>query len=274
MLALTAGGTLAAGIGVAAAPGPLRDRIERRLADPGPDGVVPDAPEGLVRAETVRSRLRSRDVGLWTAVPHGSGTGAGLPVCAVLHGASATTADFGRFGFARFLTAAVRAGSPPFVVVGVDGGRSFWRGDGAGDDPQGMLREELPQWCRERGFDPSRLVAYGWSMGGVGALTLLLGAGAGSVRAVAALSPALVEDDPVLRRAGELPGSRIGLWCGRSDAFLPRVRELAGGVRGGSAVAAFDPGGHTRGYWNRVTPDALAFLGRALNPVGQAQPRR
>jgi hypothetical protein len=263
-----------AAVGVVAAAGPLRARLERRLADPGPDGVVPAAPEGLVRSETVRSRFRSRDVGLWTAVPHGHGTGAGLPVCAVLHGASATTADFGRFGFARFLTAAVAAGAEPFVLAGLDGGRSYWRGDGAADDPQAMLREELPRWCRERGFDPSRLAAYGWSMGGVGALSLLLGPQAAPVRAVAALSPALVADDPVVLRSAELPGSRIGLWCGRSDAFLPEVRRVSGSVRGGPAVAAFDLGGHTREYWNRVTPAAFAFVGRALAGAPEAAPAR
>src|SRR5215210_6779826 len=101
-------------------------RAHRAMLDEGPPGVIPDAPEGQVRREQLRSIARGREVGLWTAVPYGHGDGAGLPVCLVLHGASATTADYDRFGFARFLTAAVQDGVPPFVLAGADGGRSRW----------------------------------------------------------------------------------------------------------------------------------------------------
>ena len=219
----------------------------------------------MARLETVRSAARSRDVGLWTAVPAGLGDGAGLPVCLVLHGASATTADFSAFGLARFLSAATAAGVPPFVLAGADGGRSSWLGDGPGsaDDPQALLAEELPGWCRERGFDVSRTAAYGWSMGGFGALR-----GAqlrpGRWRAVAALSPAVAAGDPVLRDAPLLDPARTGLWCGESDSFLPAVRELAAALPAPPAVAAYAPGRHTRTYWDSVTPAAFAFLGAAL----------
>ncbi|RJK96345.1 esterase [Vallicoccus soli] len=248
----------------AATGGRLRGRVARELADEGPAGVVPDVPQGRVRLERVRSRARGREVGLWTAAPHGHGDGAGLPVVLVLHGASATTADLERFGFARFLTAAVRDGAPPFVLAGADGGRTRWEGDGAADDPQRMLAEELPGWCAERGFDAGRAAAYGWSMGGYGALRALA-LRPGGLRAVAALSPAVARDDALLEEAATLDGRRVGLWCGTADPLLPAVQELAERVGGGGpAVAAWAPGAHRRRYWDRVTPDALRFLAAAL----------
>ena len=52
-----------------------------------PDRFVPDAPEGRVRVERVRSL--DGDLDLFTAVPDGLGDGAGLPVVVVLHGSRA-----------------------------------------------------------------------------------------------------------------------------------------------------------------------------------------
>jgi S-formylglutathione hydrolase FrmB len=254
-------GAAAAAAGVV----PVPTRVRRLFADDGP-GPVPDAPEGVVRLERVESAARGRAVGLWTAVPHGYGDGAALPVCLVLHGASATTADYSRFGLGRFLTAAVVAGSAPFVLAGADGGRSGWLPNGS-DDPRRMLTEELPAWCRQRGFDAGRLAAYGWSMGGFGALALAEDEPR-LLRAVSALSPAVGEGDAVLAHAGRLDGRRVALWCGTDDPLLPSVQDLARRVPGGTAVAAWAPGAHTRRYWNRVTPAAFAFVGHALASGG------
>ena len=223
-----------------------------------------------MRLEQVRSTARGRDVGLWTAVPAGSGDGAGLPVCLLLHGGSATTADFSRFGYGRFLTAAVEAGAPAFVLAGADGSPGGWLGSGAGsaDDPQAMLATELPRWCADRGFDSSRLAAYGWSLGGFGALR-----GAelrpGAWRAVAALSPAVAQGDAVFAGAGRLEPARTALWCAESDAFYPAVQALAAALPGPPRISGHAPGGHTRRFWNSVTPEAFAFVGaRRSRPDG------
>ena len=40
----------------------------------------------------------------------------------VLHGASASARDLRTFGLGRFVTAAVRAGTPPFVLASTDDG--------------------------------------------------------------------------------------------------------------------------------------------------------
>ncbi len=228
--------------------------------EPDPLEGIPDVDQQITLTRR-HSQARTRDVGFYTAVPAGHQP-AGLPVCLVLHGASATTADFERFGLGRFLTAAVETGVPPFALAGADGGRSYWLGEGDGDDPQQMLREELPAWCAEVGFDPERIALYGWSMGGAGALSYLLQYP--DTTAVAALSPAIAADGPIVRQAGEISGGRLGLWCGTDDALYDSAQALAQAVSPAPAVAHFSPGGHTRHYWNSITPEAFRFVGRAL----------
>ncbi len=259
----TGGVVVAGGVAVATGAVPVPARIRSLFQDPTSTDGIPDAPEGQVRLQQVHSAARGRTVGLWTAVPEGHGDGAGLPVCLVLHGASATTADYSRFGLARFLTAAVRAGTPPFVLAGTDGGHTFWTGDGAADDPQRMLTEELPKWCAQRGFDATRLAAYGWSMGGFGAL-LAAERNPGLLRSVSALSPAVRSGDEVTSGVGRLVGARTAVWCGRSDPLFPEVQALAAAIPGGAAVTGWGPGAHTRIFWNGVTPAAYEFAGRAL----------
>lgn len=257
-------GVLALGAaGVASGVVPVPARVRRAFRDTGVDGTIPSVPAGTIRLEQVASAARGQEVGFFTAVPEGSGDGAGLPVCLILHGATATTADYEAFGFGQFLTAAVQAGVPPFVLAGADGGRTFWAGDGGSDDPQRMLHEEIPAWCDERGFDTSRMAAYGWSMGGHGTL-LAAERNPGWLLALAALSPAVSPGDEVFDGAERLDGGRTGIWCGTADPLQPSVQKLVAAIPGGPAIASFSPGAHTRGFWNRITPDAFAFVGNAL----------
>lgn len=263
VLTAVTGGLAAGGVVTLVAGEAILRRARRLFADEGPAGAIPDVPEGRVRLERVRSEARGREVGLWTAVPEGNGAGEGLPVCLVLHGSSATTDDFSRFGFGRFLTAAVRDGVPPFVLAGADGGQRRWEGDGpgSGNDPQRMLAAEIPAWCADRGFDATRLAAYGWSMGGYGALRAAE-LRPGTLLAVAALSPTVSPDDAVFADAELLEPERTGLWCGRSDGFFEEVQALA--ERVDPAIAAWGLGAHSRAYWNRITPDTFRFVGEAL----------
>ena len=162
-----AGAAVVGGAGYALLP----ERFHQLL--PWVDPYVPDAPEGDVRLETVRSSFRQRDVDLFTAVPAGHGDGAGLPVVVVLHGASATAADFQPYGLGRFLTAAVEDGAPPFVPAGADGGVLRWEPDpSSDDDQQRLIIDEMPQWLADRGFDADARPLWGWSMGGYGCLRL------------------------------------------------------------------------------------------------------
>ncbi|GHJ50003.1 esterase [Catellatospora sp. TT07R-123] len=240
--------------------------VWRAFADtPDDDGfeLIPAVPLGDERVEQRDSATRGRQVDFYTAVPEGHGDGRGLPVCLVLHGASATAADFPRFGFGRFLTDAVRRGVPPFVLAGATGGRLRWEPSGA-DDPGRMAAEELPAWCGQRGFDVGRIALWGWSMGGYGVLRLAERF-PGAHRAVAAFSPAVARGDAVFAGAAGLAGTPVSLWCGRQDGFYDAVRELEGRIPG--AKAAYAEGGHTRRYWNTITPAAFDFLGRTLSPA-------
>jgi hypothetical protein len=133
------------GAGAAAGVVPVPRRSRQMMADTGTQRRHPrctgrPGPPGA-------GTFGGCEVGLWTAVPAGHGAGNGLPVRLILHGGSATTANYTAFGSANLLTSAVRHGAPPFVLAGADGGPSRWEGDGAGDDPQRMAREELPAWC-------------------------------------------------------------------------------------------------------------------------------
>jgi hypothetical protein len=230
---------------------------------PGFDLSIPAAPPGDERVERRRSRMRGRDVDFYTAVPAGHGDGHGLPICLVLHGASATAADFPRLGLGRFLTAAVNGGTPPFILVGATGGRLAWRPSG-GDDPQRMVREEIPLWCRERSFDITRRVGWGWSMGGYGVL-LLAEAFPGFLRAAAAFSPAVQPGDDVFGAARLLRGTPVGLWCGEQDGLYPNVQALATALPEPPVAGSYSPGRHNFGYWSQCIPAAFDFLGRALH---------
>ena len=77
-------------------------------------------------------------------------------------------------GFADFVAAAVREDeSPPYAVVGVDGGISYWHRRKTGEDRLSMLLKELVPLCARRyrlgGGGRGRAI-IGWSMGGYGAL--------------------------------------------------------------------------------------------------------
>jgi enterochelin esterase-like enzyme len=232
----------------------------RRMAEE--DLVIPAAPAGEQRLRHLPSAARGRTVDVYTAVPAGHGDGRGLPVCLILHGGTKRPADYDRLGLGRFLTDAVRRGVPPFVLVGADGDRLSWRPTG-GDDPQRMVHEEIPQWCRRFGFDTTRMAAWGWSMGGYGAL-LLAEAYPGFVRAVAAFSPAVRPDDDVTQQATLLRGTPVGLWCGKQDGLYYDVRALEKRLPEGKRAGEYGDGRHNFGYWSRCVPHAFDFIGGAL----------
>jgi hypothetical protein len=256
------GGAAVAGVGAATlvgwevAPNSVRFRV-RDAFGMLPDPHIPDAAEGEVGLETVRSQHMG-EIDLFTAVPHGHGDGAGLPVVVVLHGSSASAAAFRDFGLARFVTAAVEGGAAPFVLAGTDDGPAGWL-PSAGVDPQAMLRDELPGWLARRGFAADRRALWGWSRGGYGALRFVQEQPSWA-SALALFSPALAADDPALADLSALDALPWGLWCGDRDPFHDGALALAD-----DAPRAPDPwvqgdGGHTRVYWNDHTVEMMRFL--------------
>jgi enterochelin esterase-like enzyme len=253
-------GTAVAVAGTAYAVSPIR---VRKLVGLGPDPYIPDVPEGRVTLETVHSDARGHDVDLFTAVPHGYGDGAGLPVVVVLHGASATASRFRGLGLAKFVTAAVQEGAEPFVLAGADGGPLGWHADENGDDPQAMVVDELPDWLSERGFDSDRRAVWGWSLGGYGALRLAETYPT-YAEALAVLSPAVQPDDWVFEHKDQLVEQPLGVWCGTEDALYRNVRGLVASLPTEPVIESYSSGGHTYEYWNEHTVDALTFLSSRL----------
>ena len=248
-----AGGVGAVGLaGFAIAP-----RRVKRLVGLGADPFIPDAPEGEVTLERITSEHLG-EIDLLTAVPHGYGDGAGLPVVVALHGSSQSAAALPDFGLPRFVTAAVEAGAPPFVLVATDDGPDGWL-PANGAEPQAMLRDELPGWLDDRGFDAERRALWGWSRGGYGALRFLQ-AEPDWAEALALYSPAMAPGDPAFDDLGVLETVPWGLWCATDDPYTDASVALAE-----QAPVAPDPwvqgtGGHTWIYWNNQTLDMLGWI--------------
>ena len=212
-----------------------------------------------MRLEQVSSR-HVGDVGLFTAVPAGHDDGAGLPVVVVLHGSSASAQQLRTFGLGRFVTAAVDAGAPPFVLAGTDDGPAGWL-PGGGVDPQAMLREELPVWLSERGYGERRAL-WGWSRGGYGALRFVQQEPTWAT-GLALFSPALHAGDEALDDLAVLDTLPWGLWCGSRDPFRDGADALLEAASPPDRSVAGD-GGHTRVYWNDHTVEMFRWLTTTL----------
>ncbi|WP_238173548.1 alpha/beta hydrolase [Kribbella speibonae] len=281
--ALVRTGAAAAVTGVAAVAAletgviPGRPRVHEVLGLTGPDGVVPDVPAGPVVSGSFDSSGRRTKVGYSVIYPDGYAASAELPVVLVLHGRGGDhTSAVNDLGIDRYLTAAVRAGTPPFALATVDGGRdSYWHRRADGNDPGFMLDQEFLPLLARRGLLTSRFGVLGWSMGGYGAL--LLGPSARAV-AVGALSPALwrsyadvqpgafddaadFERSQVFDRPSGFRDVAVRIDCGRDDPFAGAARELREQLQASGGQQA---GVHTPGYWRRMLPDQLRFLGQKV----------
>jgi enterochelin esterase-like enzyme len=253
------------------------DRIARAAgacegSAPG-DGGRP----GPVVAGSFESEARGRRVGWSIAYPAGSGPGARLPVCLVLHGRGADH----RTAFTALRLNGYLDPARPFALAAVDGGEIYWHPRAGGDDPLGMLTDELLPLLARRGLAVDRFGVYGWSMGGYGAL--LLGRELpGRVAAVAAASPALWTsfaattpgsfDDEAdwerwgrLDRVDRLAGVPVRIDCGTGDPFVHAVRALTRRLPGDAQVEIAS-GCHDDTFWRRRAPAQLQVIARALTP--------
>jgi hypothetical protein len=175
-------------------------------------------------------------------------------------------------GIPRFLTAATRDGVPPFVMVAVDVGDSYFARRG-GDDPLRMVLDEVPAWLDERGL-PAPTSGFGISMGAFG---ILRWAREQKPRAVGVVGPALfrswadakgrnafpdertwASNEP-LRHIDDITDVPLGVWCGTDDPFVDSARQLVDQAK--PEVAAIGPGAHEGGYFLRVMPDVVHFIG-------------
>lgn len=252
----------AAGLGVERGVLPGRSRLYASLGLNGDAAPVPDAEGGpKVTGSFASQHQGGREVGWAVAYPPGSPTDAALPVVVALHASTGDheTVFSGGLWIDRFLGLAVEVGVAPFAVASVDG-NGGWLPRGAVDSGRTVTDELLPLLA-DRGLDTRRVGFMGWSAGGLGAL--VLGARADGVRVVGVTSPALSEGDAafgVQETYDELP---LRVDCGRGDPFYFPVKEFVEGIDPRPA-GGFNDGGHTHGYWRRMVPAQLRFIGERL----------
>lgn len=245
---------------------------------PSGTGAAPAAATGpaVVSRSTFASAARGRTVNLVMISPPGSPRG--RPFCLVLHGrGDDATRAVTLLGLDRLLTAAMRSGVPPFALVAVDGGETYWHRRASGDDPERMIIDEVLPRLSGLGLRTTRLAAMGWSMGGYGALLLarrhpdlLVAAAASSPamwRSFGASAPGAFDSaadfaaNPVLSTS-PAPGVAYRIDCGDADPFSAVSRQAVRDLR--AQEHSFGAGGHTPDYWRGVAPAQLAFLGTAL----------
>ncbi len=246
----------------------------------------PAATPGPSVSGSFSSLARGTDVRYTIWYPPGSEVGAALPVCVALHGRAGdhTFADT-HASTPDFLAAEVGAGgSPPFAVVGVDGGDAVnWHRRTNGDDPVAMISDELLPVLAAQGLlaspdDPIGL--WGWSLGGFGALHMAALWGPKRVAAAVATSPAIWRtfdsaqpgafDDAadfarcdLFARVESMRGIPIRIDCGLSDPFADaaaQFRSLLEPPREGVQAK----GCHDSPFAWSVAQDEIRFLGARL----------
>ncbi|MEI5674867.1 MULTISPECIES: alpha/beta hydrolase [unclassified Nocardioides] len=261
---------------------PGRVWAQAHLGLNGEPGVVPDAEIVPPTVGSFRSTHRGGASTSWSLL-RPAGVHGPLPLVVALHPLGGDHAQPSReLGLSQFLTAHVEEGGTPYAVATVDGGRDYWHPRASGDDTSAMVVDELLPILAGQDVGTERIGLLGWSMGGYGVLRLAGLLGPARVTGVAAASPALWTDADdasgtgfadaeeyerysVMGRQADLAGIPVRLDCGTGDPFYRATEEYAEGFPDDADVTAtFEPGAHDGGYWRRVLPDQLDFLGRTL----------
>jgi S-formylglutathione hydrolase FrmB len=200
------------------------------------------------------------------------------PVIA-LHGKGSDAATVMAGGVEQGLAQAVNAGLPPFAVVAVDGGGSYWHKRESGEDSGAMVLNELIPMLDSQRLDTSRVAFLGWSMGGYGALLLGGRLGPGRTAAICAVSPALWmssgaaapgafdgSDDFAANSVFGMPALAsipIRVDCGDSDPFYDATKQFVAQLPHPPA-GGFSPGGHNPAFWSSQLPAELTWMAPLL----------
>jgi len=242
-------------------------------------------PTGPTESGRFSSAARRRTVGYSIAYPPGHGPGDLLPLVVMLHGFGGNhRSAFSGMRPAQGLALEVD-GRPlaPMAMVTVDGGGGYWNPH-PGDDPMGMVVNELVPMCRDKGLGvrPNGIATMGISMGGFGAL-LLAERFPALFSAVAAISPAIwtsygqaqganagafasagdFASCDVVTHARRLHGKPVRVASGEADPFHPGVAAFAAACPPGTQVV-LSTGCHTGAFFTAAEPPSLAFLSRHL----------
>jgi S-formylglutathione hydrolase FrmB len=137
----------------------------------GACGSAPPAPAGPPPTRLVarfRSAYLHREVEMVTMVPPRATSLRGLGVVIALHGAGSNAA-----GMATTVAPAMtEARVSGFAVICVDGDDTYWHPRADGDNPLGMIVDEVLPRAAAHGMETRRIGIAGLSMGGYGALLL------------------------------------------------------------------------------------------------------
>jgi enterochelin esterase-like enzyme len=261
---------------------PGRRALHRVLGACDVGGPLPSAVPGPIRYGSFASAARRRNVAYALVYPPGTHANASLPVCLYLHGRGADHRDVSgrRIGLPWILADRVRTGSPPMVLVGVDGGTGYWHRRANGDDPGRMLFDELVPMLHARGFRTDRVGLMGASMGGYGALLWGERLGRRRVPAVGAMSPAIwhryAQTAPgafdsaadfaahdVFGGIRRLSGTPVRIDCGKDDSFAAATRDFLAQAPSTTRGAISD-GCHDAAFWRAAAYGQIAHMARHL----------
>jgi S-formylglutathione hydrolase FrmB len=214
----------------------------------------------------------------WAVARPPGQTKALYPVIA-LHGKGGDAAQVMAGGVEQGLAQAVDAGLPPFAVVAVDGGGSYWHKRASGEDSGAMVLDELLPMLGGMGIDTSRVGFLGWSMGGYGALLLGARLGPERTKAICAVSPALWTsagatapgafdgaDDYAANSVWGLPALAsipIRIDCGNSDPFYDATQQFIAQLPTPPS-GGFAPGGHDGAFWSSQLPAEIQWMAPLL----------
>ncbi|MGB3485432.1 MAG: alpha/beta hydrolase-fold protein [Mycobacterium sp.] len=269
-------GAYAFGAGSPSVPVPpvAMTSVEVPLAPPAPA----QAPAPTMTTGSFVSAARGGVTTNW-AIARPPGQTAPLRPLIALHGKGSDAATVMAGGVEQGLAQAVEAGLPPFAVVAVDGGGSYWHQRASGEDSGAMVLDELIPMLADQGLDTSRVAFIGWSMGGYGALLLGGRLGPGRTAAICAVSPALWlssgatapgafdgADDYAANSVWGLPGLAsipIRIDCGDSDPFYSATQQFIAQLPTPPA-GGFSPGGHDGSFWSSQLPAELSWIAPLL----------
>lgn len=239
----------------------------------------------VIISDTFRSKFVPVPVGYVVERPAGIPLSKTLPVVFCLPGRGGTAASAAANGLSETLWGEIsRHEVPPFGLVYVDGGESYWHARSSGEDRLSMLVQDLlPVVADSYSLGGTRGV-MGWSMGGYGAL-LAAETFPKLFTAVAVASPAIWPSyeammlgpgdafdsaadftaHNVFTRIGKLDHTAVRIDCGEQDPFYAYVSQFVDAFPPGEAPeGGFGPGEHSGDYWQTLQSAQIAFFGRAF----------